>query len=165
MSDDRSSARVRRATDDDIPALVAHRVALRTEAHPRRDDEVRAFRDATTEAYRELTATGELIAWVAERDGAVIGSVAAFIRRTLPNMDGPALEARVQSMYIVPERRRGGTGTALLQALLAEMRARRVRRVYLRPSVSGRRFYPGFGFAASDEMELYVATDGGPAHV
>lgn len=155
MSEREDHATIRRATENDIPALVGHRVALRLEAHERSAESVRAFRAETAVAYTELIAAGELIGWIAECDGAVIGSVCAFIRRTLPNIDGPAREARVQSMYIVPDRRRGGTGTALVRALLAEMRARDVRRIYLRPSSSGRKFYPAFGFEPSDEMELY----------
>jgi GNAT superfamily N-acetyltransferase len=155
MSERENRATVRRATADDIPTLVEHRVALRLEAHERSADAVRAFRAATAVAYTELVAAGEFIAWIAECDGEVVGSVGAFIRRTLPNIDGPPCEARVQSMYIVPDRRRGGIGTALMRALLAEMRARSVRRVYLRPSPSGRRFYPAFGFEPCDEMELY----------
>jgi len=155
MSEGANRATVRRANQDDIPTLVEHRVALRLEAHDVSADTVRAFRAATTAAYAELVAAGEFIAWIAECEGEIIGSVGAFIRRTLPNIDGPPREARVQSMYIVPDRRRGGTGTALMRALLAEMRARGVRRVYLRPSPSGRRFYPAFGFEPSDEMELY----------
>jgi GNAT superfamily N-acetyltransferase len=155
MSEHENRATIRRTTENDIPALVEHRVALRLEAHERSAESVRAFRAETTAAYTELIAAGELIGWIAEGDGAVIGSVCAFIRRTLPNIDGAAREARVQSMYILPDWRRRGTGTALVRALLAEMRARSVRRVYLRPSTSGRRFYPAFGFAPSDEMELY----------
>jgi GNAT superfamily N-acetyltransferase len=156
MSEHENRATIRRATESDIPTLVEHRVALRLEAHDRNADSVRAFRTETTVAYTELIAAGELLGWIAEGNGAVIGSVCAFIRRTLPNIDGPPREARVQSMYIVPDRRRGGIGTALVRALLAEMHARSVRRVYLRPSKSGREFYPAFGFEPSEEMELYL---------
>ncbi len=45
-----------------------------------------------------------------------------------------------------------------MNALLEVMRELGVRRVHLHPSEAGRRFYPAFGFAPSDEMELLLAS-------
>jgi GNAT superfamily N-acetyltransferase len=150
--------RVRRATEADILLLAEHRVALRIDEHGMPVETRRLARDATIATYAELIATGEFLGWIGERDGAIAGSVCAWLRRMLPTEDGRRpLEARVQAMYIVPAHRRSGVGTALMNALLAVMRERAVRRVYLHPSDQGRRFYPAFGFCASDEMELILA--------
>src|SRR6202020_1456026 len=80
MSEREPGTAIRRANEGDIPTLVEHRLALRIESHARSTAEIDAFRSATTAAYRDLVAGGELIAWIAERDGAVIGSVGAFLR-------------------------------------------------------------------------------------
>jgi GNAT superfamily N-acetyltransferase len=150
---------VRPATEADIPVLAEHRVALRIDEHGLPFEARRLARDATVTAYAELFATGEFFAWIGERDGTVAGSVCAWLRRMLPIEDGRRpLDARVQAMYIFPEHRRSGLGTALMNALLDVMRELGVRRVYLHPSESGRRFYPAFGFLPSDEMELILAS-------
>jgi GNAT superfamily N-acetyltransferase len=150
---------VRRATEADIDVLAEHRVALRIDEHGMPVEARRPARDATVATYIELIATGEFLAWIGERDEAVAGSVCAWLRRMLPIEDGRRpLDARVQAMYIVPEHRRSGLGTSLMHALLDEMRKRGVRRVYLHPSEMGRHFYPAFGFVASDEMELILAS-------
>jgi GNAT superfamily N-acetyltransferase len=148
---------VRRATEADIPLLAEHRTALRVHEHGISPDVIDAARAATARTYGELIGAGEFLAWIVERDGAIAGSVGAWLRRMLPHTDGVRpLEARVQAMYIVPEHRRARCGTALMDALLAELRERGVRRVYLHPSASGRQFYPLFGFRDSDEMELLL---------
>ncbi len=156
MNDDSGGVRARRATEADIPLLAQHRTALRIHEHGMAREIVDAARAATARTYAELIGAGEFLAWIVERDGAIAGSVGAWLRRMLPHTDGVRpIEARVQAMYILPEHRRAGCGTALMEALLAELRDRGVRRVYLHPSASGRRFfYPAFGFRDSDEMEL-----------
>ena len=147
---------VRRATEADIELLVEHRIALRIDEHGLPRESRERARLATVTTYAELIGAGELLGWIGERDGAVAGSVCAWLRRMLPQpVDGiRPLEARVQAMYILPAHRRNGLGTALMDALLGVMRERGVRRVYLHPSEAGRRFYPAFGFRPSDEMEL-----------
>jgi GNAT superfamily N-acetyltransferase len=152
------AVRVRRATEADIVVLAEHRVALRIDEHGLAFELREAAREATVATYTELIATGEFLAWVGEREDAVAGSVCAWLRRMLPIEDGSRpLDARVQAMYILPAHRRSGVGTALMKALLDVMRELDVRRVHLHPSEAGRRFYPAFGFAPSEEMELILA--------
>lgn len=152
-----NAVHVRRATDADIPLLAEHRTALRVFEHGLPAYQHDFAVGVTAKTYAELFSGGDLLGWIVERDGDVAGSVCAWLRRMLPHVDGTRpLEARIQAMFIVPEYRRSGCGTALLEAVLAELRERSVRRVYLHPSEAGRHFYPAFGFRASDEMELFL---------
>lgn len=154
---------VRRATEADIAVLAEHRTALRVYEHGIPPYQRAFAAEVTANTYAELFAAGDLLGWIVDQHGAVAGSVCAWLRRMLPHVDGVRpLEARVQAMYILPEYRRSGCGTVLMQALLEEMRARDVRRVYLHPSEQGRHFYPAFGFRDADEMELFLPYDGAP---
>ncbi|HEX3467095.1 MAG TPA: GNAT family N-acetyltransferase [Candidatus Elarobacter sp.] len=152
---------VRRATETDIPLLAEHRTALRVFEHGIPPYQREFALAVTAQTYAELFAAGDLLGWIVERHGATAGSVCAWLRRMLPHVDGVRpLEARIQAMYILPEYRRSRCGTALMEVMLEELRARDVRRAYLHPSEAGRHFYPAFGFRDADEMELFFPSDG-----
>jgi GNAT superfamily N-acetyltransferase len=70
-----------------------------------------AAREIAWQSLLESDADGGAPAWVAERDGRVIGFVASGPPR---DEDVPLPAAEVYAIYVMPEAWRGGAGTALL---------------------------------------------------
>lgn len=152
-----TAAAIRRATAADVELLARHRVMLRAHGFEASAEAWRVLADASARAYVELMASGDYAAWIAERDGAVAGSVGMLLRRALPRLGGGApYDARVQAMWVEPHLRRRGIGRALMQALLEHARALDVRRVELHSSADGLAFYPELGFTPSGELELWL---------
>jgi ribosomal protein S18 acetylase RimI-like enzyme len=139
--------RVRAATPDDAPALAALRWRQATEDGTGADragfdsafiDWVRAHRSSHT-------------AFVAEQGSAMIGVAWLAV---LPRPPEPTAWTRaggdIQSVYVVPERRDRGVGTALIRAIVAEAGVRGLHHLVVR---SGRRavaFYRRAGFGANE---------------
>ena len=94
---------------------------------------------------RALAAPGSSL-FVAESRGAVIG-FAQFVHRS-------AESAELTRIYVLPARQRGGIGTRLLEAGLAECAAERLKRLTVsveRDNRIGRDFYERSGFGEPRE--------------
>ena len=94
---------------------------------------------------RALAAPGSSV-FVAESSGDVIG-FAQFVRRS-------AESAELTRIYVLPARQRGGIGTRLLEAGLAECAEERLKRLTVsveRDNRIGRRFYERSGFGEPRE--------------
>lgn len=131
-------ARIRPATRGDLAALAALESSV-----------------FAAEAYPPFFFRQALDLWpewlrVAEVEGAIAGSILA----------APALEryeACILSLAVSPTHRGGGTGRALLDDLLAALRAHDVALVWLtvHPENAARRLYERAGFRAAATEESY----------
>ena len=86
-------------------------------------------------------------AWVAERNGEVVGYVIAGPPR---DEDVPLPAAEVYAIYVLPAAWRSGVGRALLDTAVAEWRSRHVRRIVLwvlEGNARARRFYEAMGWS------------------
>ena len=98
---------------------------------------------------RELLGWSGVVALVSEDDGKVSGFIVG--RQT-------AGEAEILNLAIIPAKRRRGGGGALLQAAMAEFRARDVSRVFLEVRASnevGIAFYEKHGFSKTGRRAGY----------
>jgi GNAT superfamily N-acetyltransferase len=95
------------------------------------------LRNKTADSFVRWVASGDNHMVVAELDGA-IGGVASL--RT---------SGEIQLCYVAPDRQRTGLGTALLVALEAAARARRIPKLVLESTVGARAFYEHNGYVAS----------------
>jgi len=98
---------------------------------------------------------------VCEEDGKVRGCVAASFYRLFPGLKNPSGEQAVIHNLVVEEGYRGrGLGTALVDAILEECRARGAMRISLYATEMGRPVYERFGFKREQntfpEMRLYI---------
>jgi GNAT superfamily N-acetyltransferase len=85
-------------------------------------------------------------AWVAERDGVVVGYVSTGPPR---DADVQLSAAEVYAIYVLPAAWRNGVGRALLGAAVEEWRTRRVATLLLwvlEDNARGRRFYESMGW-------------------
>jgi GNAT superfamily N-acetyltransferase len=125
--------------------------------------EFRAGKDAPVEdrgAFLERCAAwmsaeladGGWRAWVAERDGAIVGQIWMRIIAKVPNPVGERdRHAYISNVYVTPAAR-GGTGTRLLEGALAWASAHGVDRIVLWPTARSRSMYARYGFTKNGEV-------------
>jgi len=91
-------------------------------------------------------------AWVAERDGRIVGQIWMQLLSKVPN---PAAErerhAYISNVYVTPGAR-GGIGTRLVQTAIDWARANDVDRVVLWPTAKSRTMYQRHGFVETDSV-------------
>ncbi|MFC7491462.1 MULTISPECIES: GNAT family N-acetyltransferase [unclassified Knoellia] len=142
----RLPVRVRRATREDVPAIVALLM----------DDPLGATRESEGEHSAYLTAFEAIDAdpahqlVVLEDDGEVVGTLQLTL---LPGLSrGGALRAQIEAVRVASSRRGLGLGEGLFQWAIDEARRRGAVMVQLTTDTSregARRFYERLGFVAS----------------
>ncbi len=135
---------IRRATVEDAAALAELRWEFRSD-RPDANEPRDRFLARCTEWMRAELGGSTWRAWVALRDGQIVGN--AWVG-SIPKLPNPAPEreqhAYVSNVYVKPAAR-GGVGRALLEAALADA-APRADRVILWPSPPSRTLYASYGF-------------------
>ena len=149
--------RIRLATLDDLDELVRLRLDFLGEV-----GSLKAGADGGElgEAMRDYMArkmpSGAFLAWVAEADGAIVATSGVTIFERPPNgANLSGLEAYLSNMYTLPGWRGRGLGTALVETIVAHLKATHVRRIWLHATEQGRPVYAKAGFVPSEtDMEL-----------
>ena len=121
---------VRRATPEDIPALVVLMEAFYAESDHRLDNE------SASGAFRNLLSKPSLgCVWVACAGENSVGHAVLTARYT---MEHGASSGYVDDLYVEPEYRRRGVGFALLERLFHECQVRELASVYVEVGQSNR---------------------------
>jgi GNAT superfamily N-acetyltransferase len=91
-------------------------------------------------------------AWVAERDGRIVGQAWLQVLSKVPNPNGErARHAYISNVYVTPAAR-GGVGTRLLDAAVEWASRHQVDRVVLWPTTQSRSMYMRRGFTPNGEV-------------
>ncbi|GET26077.1 GNAT family N-acetyltransferase [Prolixibacter sp. NT017] len=139
---------VRKADVGDVPLLVAYRMRYLTELQGEMDEryKLKLLEDLTRYFDRALT-EGRFIAFYAELEervvsfgGMVIKEIPGDIYKTM------YLEGDILNMYTVPEARRQGVSSVILEALLDEAKKRGISKVALHTSKDGEKLYRKYHF-------------------
>jgi len=145
--------RVRAATTDDIPTLVAYRRAMFESMGDFDDDRLSAMCTAMSDYLRQAIPSGEYHGWVAEADGQIIASGGLVIRVLPPsprNLDGR--EGYILNIYTVPAWRRRGVATTIMKVILDYLQQMGIPVATLHASPAGRPIYEKLGFQPTNEM-------------
>ena len=144
-------------TIDDVPALVDYRVRFLNELfnHPE-NDETTVVRKSLLEYFTRAVPSKDFIAWVAEYDGKIVATSGMVVWQK------PAIYGGVESgrlgyllnFYAVPEARRKGIGTRLLNELIKEAKSLGLKYLHLHASKDGINIYRKAGFAEPEQPEL-----------
>ncbi len=150
---------IRRATQADARTLATMRADSAFERHGG-DAAERARYARLCEAFfaGELTRGDSFLrSWIAFRRNEIAGSASLAISRTLPRYGMPfgGFDGRIRDVYVVPNRRAMGVGTALVETAIAEARALRVDRLTLGASEMGRPLYEKLGFVLKPDEMVY----------
>ena len=149
--------KIRLATLDDVDELIRLRLDFLSEVGNLKPGADGGELGASMRDYlvRKMP-SGAFLAWVAEGEGAIVATSGVTIFERPPNGANPSgLEAYLSNMYTLPDWRGRGLGTALVEAIVAHLKATRVRRVWLHATERGRPVYAKAGFVpGGTEMEL-----------
>ena len=149
---------LREAMPNDAAMLAKLRFELRASLHELREDEA-AFVERCVSWMRErLSARRNWRCWIAERDGAIIGSVWVQLIEKIPNpIAAPESYVYLTNFYVRPEHRSHGIGSQLLDAALSWSRSNNAELVLLWPTERSKTLYERHGFVAADDfMELVL---------
>ena len=152
-------AAIRPYRPDELSALLDFRRAMTLELD---GDDL----DASWPQWRERfgrfvnaqAAQGDIMFFVAELDGALIGMGGVYKLRNHRSEIYGQTAAYVTSIYVPPEHRRKGLARRITQAAIGWAREQGCVVVRLRASRSGRRVYEALGFTPTDEMELHLTS-------
>jgi GNAT superfamily N-acetyltransferase len=143
-----TAVRLRRATEDDVPALVA----LLADDDLGRDRETADDATPYLRAFTLLDADPAHLLVVAEGADAVVGTLQLSV---LPGLSrGGALRAQLEAVRVARGSRGTGLGTALIGWAVEEARRRGCALVQLttdKARADAHRFYARLGFVASHE--------------
>jgi len=145
--------RVRRATPADAAELARIRYGFRAELDAPVESEA-VFRERCARwMIAQLGPAGRWRCWVAVLGTTLVGSIWLQLIEKLPNPVGhPGFHGYVSSVYVVPELRNAGIGSALLEACLAEADGLELDAVFLWPTERSRRLYQRHGFVVPDDL-------------
>ena len=149
----------RRANINDVEILVDYRVRFLNELynHPE-DDETEILRKVLRQYFSESIPYNNFIAWLAEYDGKIIGTSGMVVWR-MPARYGGLESGRlgyILNLYAVPEARRKGICTRLLNELIKEAKSLGLKYLHLHASEEGINIYRKAGFVEPDQIELIL---------
>ena len=147
----------RRANINDIEILVDYRVRFLNELyrHPE-NGETEILRNTLRQYFSEAIPSKNFIAWLAEYDGKIIGTSGMVVWR-IPARYGGLEYGRlgyILNLYTIPEARRKGICTRLLNELIKEAKSLGLKYLHLHASQEGISIYRKAGFVEPDQPEL-----------
>jgi len=146
-----------RAGISDIPALIEYRVRFLNELynHPE-DAETAVVRKSLHDYFMKAIPSNDFIAWVAEYDGKIIATGGMVVQQ-IPARYGGVESGKLGyllNFYTVPEARRKGICTRLLNELIKEAKSLGLKYLHLHASKDGINIYRKAGFVEPDQPEL-----------
>ncbi len=140
---------IRKVGQADIPVMTEHRLAYLAEMQgSRTNDYISTLREELISFFRRAIAGEWMVALVAESNGQAIAYGAMVIRQIPGDLNKPFyLEADVLNMYTLPEFRRQGVSTLILQRLIEEARDAGISKLALHTSEAGEKMYRNSGFS------------------
>ncbi|MGH7298497.1 MAG: GNAT family N-acetyltransferase [Polyangiaceae bacterium] len=142
---------LRRATRDDVPALLELLADDDKATHPERHGPAAGL-DAYLAAFDDIARDPLGGLWVAELEGRVVGTFQLMVLRHLAN--GGARVAQVESVHVRSHLRGRGIGARMMRFAVDEARRLGCHRVQLtsnKARAEAHRFYGRLGFTASHE--------------
>lgn len=151
-------SRIREAAYDDIDSLVALRVSfLRETNNVRSDADATAVGDAIRHYLIDAIAERHLVAFVIEEEGRIVGTGwLVFWRRPPLVGDYDGVETYLVNMYTIPERRRRGVATELLQSIIRFAQTTKARCIRLNAIGEIASLYRKAGFKFGDADMRYT---------
>jgi len=147
----------RHATINDVQALVDYRIRFLNELlnHPENDD-TEIVRKSLQEYFSAAIPFGDFIAWVAECNGRIIATAGMVVWKK-PAIYGGAESGKLGyllNFYTIPEARRKGIATRLLNELIKDAKSHELRYLHLHASKDGINIYRKAGFTEPHQPEL-----------
>ena len=140
--------RLRKMGPEDISVLVKYRLLYLAELQGEMEQTYREQLQKDLNTYFERALQeGRFMSILAEEDGKVV-SFGGMVIREIPGDANRStyLEGDILNMYTIPEARRKGISSLVLEGLLAEAKQKGITKVALHTSKDGEQLYRKFGF-------------------
>jgi len=148
---------VRRASADDIDALVAHRRAMFVDMGYRDETALDSMAAKCHSWLLTRMNRGEYLAWLAiAPDHSIVAGAGLWLMDWPPHMIGSGRRGNILNVYTSVEFRRRGLAGELMKAAMQWCRSNEVDTVVLHASSDGRRLYESMGFVATNEMRIQL---------
>ncbi len=144
---------IRSASPGDAGALARLRYEFRAALDPASESAEGFIVRCEQWMKRRLAPGSPWRAWVAEQDGEVVGMAWAMIIDKLPNpVSEPECHGYVSSLYLRPDCRGHGGGSALLSQCIAACESQGCDAIFLWPTARSRALYQRHGFAMREDL-------------
>jgi GNAT superfamily N-acetyltransferase len=144
---------IRRAGPADAKILAQLRYDFRVELDPPTEPGENFLTRCAGWMSRELAPDGSWRCWLAVLGETPVGTLWMQLIEKLPNPNGHRdYHGYISSVYVVPEFRNAGLGSALLQACISEAETLNVDALFLWPSARSRPLYARHGFVVRDDL-------------
>lgn len=146
---DNKPVNIRKASEEDIRLIVEHRLFYLEELQGKIDENYKTqLREDLQKYFQEAIGKGHFVALLAESGNKVLG----FGGMVLKKIPGDAhkttcLEGDILNMYTLPQYRRKGISSLILEGLLEEAKNMGLSKVALHTSKDGEKLYRKFGFS------------------
>ncbi|MBN1822142.1 MAG: GNAT family N-acetyltransferase [Prolixibacteraceae bacterium] len=148
MPTDYRKIKIRRLTKNDIPILVNYRLVYLKELQAKIDPPTEALRTELEKYFTKAIAENRFIAFIAESEGKALG-FGGMVIKEIPGdfVKSSYLEGDILNMFTVPEARRKGVSSLILDRLIKEAKKMGISKVALHTSKDGEKLYRNFGFS------------------
>ena len=147
---------IKRASKEDVEKVIANRKAFITDVMNREASD--EFMKATTDFFHSNINSESVLCYIAAHEEQIVASVVTIITQVIPktyNLSGKI--GYVYNVYTLPNYRRQGLATKLLQEVIAEARNLGVGELYLNATEAGRPVYEKLDFKMlENEMRLMI---------
>lgn len=148
---------IRLATGDDVPLLVSFRSEMFRSMGWTDEARLEELEPLYAQYVREASASGDFVAWIAEKPEGPVGGIALLWERVPPTVRNiTGRQAYILAAFVHPAHRRQGIAHLLVETAIAFAKREGAEVVSLHYSPAGRGLYEKFGFAESPEMRLFT---------
>ncbi len=146
----------RKATEEDIESIIDMRINLLIEEAATTPTDIKTeLKDYFT---TELNKT--IVVMLAEENGNVVATSSVIFQQYPPSFSlKKGMRAYITNVYTMPEYRRKGISTILLDKLVEEVESQDINYIWLWSTKQGTHFYKKYGFkglTAFDTMDYYI---------
>jgi len=149
MKIDKSKVKIHRITTNEIPVLVEYRLAYLSELQGISNEVYKTRLKKDLETYfRKSLEEGRFFALYAEVKGKIL-SFGGMVIKEIPGdfTKSSYLEGDILNMYTIPEARRMGISSIILEQLIIEAKHLGISKLSLHTSKDGEVLYRKFGFS------------------
>ena len=147
---------IRRATEEEIDTLVAHRCSMFRDMGHTDEAAMDAMAEKCKPWLRQKMKSGEYLAWLAtDSEGTIAAGAGLWLMEWIPHMVGKGVRrGNILNVYTERKFRRQGLAGALMDTALAWCQENGIDTIILHASPEGRALYEKMGFAATNEMRI-----------